>query len=489
MNKNRRLPDNVFALRRHLPLIVFCAGCAGMMAFPQPAVADFSVQRNDIGYGANAAGAVSDKLYYTIGGGTVLSQPPSRSNLQRMGMSLGWNSDLMCGNFDIKTTVGNQLNGVTSGFKNLMGDVIQGATGAVASLPAMAIQRANPGLYEMLTNGVLQANVAFDKAQLNCQNMAKRMMDFSDTSKWTQAAMLEEAKTLVNNGGGDAVRTDQQIQKTTGKEGVLWMGGQKRGGKGQKAIAPTRDFAQAGFNILNGLPASSTASVPSSQCTGAACQRFANSEEAAKTVTQILGSKSVRTCTNPTDCQSGGVENQPGSSQPGTGLAPVLDKTTRDNLTQLNKLVNSQGAVNASDLAKLKTGSLAVSREVISSLRRDPDKSALTQRLASELAMADTMELALTMRRMLITGQGEPNAGNFPPAQEMVSQTIDQLDREINMLKTEMEVRKSIANNAMLTVIERDQQRTQVNPATQTPDNADVRVQGLEKTTGTGGHS
>ncbi|MDX6877988.1 integrating conjugative element protein, partial [Klebsiella pneumoniae] len=92
------------------------------------------------------------------------------------------------------TTVGNQLNGVTAGFKNLMSEVIQNATGAVASLPAMAIQRANPGLYEMLTNGVLQANVAFDKAQLNCQNMAKRMMDFSENNQWTQAAILEEAK-------------------------------------------------------------------------------------------------------------------------------------------------------------------------------------------------------------------------------------------------------------------------------------------------------
>jgi len=28
----------------------------------------------------------------------------------------------------------------------------------------MVIQRANPGLYDMITNGVLQANVAFDKA-------------------------------------------------------------------------------------------------------------------------------------------------------------------------------------------------------------------------------------------------------------------------------------------------------------------------------------
>lgn len=64
---------------------------------------------------------------------------------------------------------------------------------------------------------------------------------------------------------------------------------------------------------------------------------------------------------------------------------------------------------------------------MIEALRRDPDKTALTQRLAGELAMADTMELALTMRRMLITGRGEPNAGNFPKAREIGNQSVDQL--------------------------------------------------------------
>lgn len=113
---------------------------------------------------------------------------------------MGWNSDLMCGNFDIKTTVGNQLNGVTDGFKNLMSEVIQNATGAVASLPAMAIQRANPGLYEMLTNGVLQANVAFDKAQLSCQNMAKRMMDFPRTISGLRQQYLKRPGTSSTAG-------------------------------------------------------------------------------------------------------------------------------------------------------------------------------------------------------------------------------------------------------------------------------------------------
>ena len=35
--------------------------------------------------------------------------------------------------------------------------VIQNATSAVASLPALIIQRADPGLYNLLTNGILQA--------------------------------------------------------------------------------------------------------------------------------------------------------------------------------------------------------------------------------------------------------------------------------------------------------------------------------------------
>ena len=34
----------------------------------------------------------------------------------------------MCGNFDIDTTVRNQLNGITDGFQQLMGNVIQSAT-------------------------------------------------------------------------------------------------------------------------------------------------------------------------------------------------------------------------------------------------------------------------------------------------------------------------------------------------------------------------
>ncbi len=227
-----------------LTLMVLCS----VPVFSARAAMDFSAGANDIGYGANVSGAVSDKLYYNPGAARCYPSRRGAVICNASGMSMGWNSDLMCGNFDIKTTVGNQLNGVTDGFKNLMSEVIQNATGAVASLPAMAIQRANPGLYEMLTNGVLQANVAFDKAQLSCQNMAKRMMDFSENNQWTQAAILEEAGNIINSGDGDAVGTMNQVEKKPdGKAGVQWIGGEKRGGAGQKAIVPAQDFARGRF--------------------------------------------------------------------------------------------------------------------------------------------------------------------------------------------------------------------------------------------------
>ncbi|HBN6686381.1 TPA: integrating conjugative element protein [Escherichia coli] len=457
--------------------VVLCAGTVqadgNFLSLPK-------VNDSAFGYGKSVDGAVSDKLFYTLGGGSVISQPATRSNMQKLGVDLGWSSDLMCGNFDLKTTVGNQLNGITDGFKNLMGDVIQGASGAVASLPAMVIQRANPGLYDMLTNGVLQANVAFDKAQLNCQNMAKRMMEFTDSNKWTQAAMLEEYKKIVNTGDGDAIKGDEAGRQVTGEEGQRWIGGQQRGGAGQSAIRPTHDLTAAGFNMMNSLPSTSTSSVSPGNCNGSACMKYRNAEEAARAVVKVLGDKSMRTCGDAKACTSGDADQQQGTSIAGTGFAPMLEEATRVNTELLAGMVNGRDKPTAGNLAKLKAGSLSVTAGVIRALQRDPDNGALTSRLAGELAMADTVETALLMRRMLLTGMAEPYAAAQPAALEEGERRIEALDREIMALKNEMELKRDLARNSVLTIIERDNERVGNNPMIQQADNADSRIHSLD---------
>jgi integrating conjugative element protein (TIGR03755 family) len=503
MMKNTMTKCTLQDRHRVLPLLI--AGCLALSGANAHADDNDStlfgvslpqVNDSNIGYGKNASGAVSDKLFYSLGGGSVISQPATRGNMQRLGMNLGWSSDLMCGNFDLKSTIGNQLNGVTDGFKSLMGNVIQGATGAVASLPAMTIQRANPGLYEMLTNGVLQANVAFDKAQLNCQNLSKRMMDMVDTGGWSQAAAMEEAKSLVNNGDADAIRSMNATEKVTGQSGQTWIGGQKRGGAGQPAIKPTHDLAAAGYNMMNALPVTSTASVTGSHCNGGACARYTSSEEAAAAVVKVLGDTSLRTCREVAQCAGGSANaddngnggdagaDQPGSTVAGTGFAPMLEDATRANREQLTKLVNGNAPPTAANLAKLKTGSLGVTAGVIRALRRDPDNAALIGRLASELAMSDTIETAFIMRRLVTTGMSEPHAAAQKMAVAEGDRRIEALDREILALKNEMDMKRDISRNAMLTIIDRENTRADTNPQRQSRDAPDSRFNQLDTPAG-----
>lgn len=117
---------------------------------------------------------------------------------------------------------------------------------------------------------------------------------------------------------------------------------------------------------------------------------------------------------------------------------------------------------------------------MIKALQRDPDNAALTGRLAGELAMADTVETALLMRRMIMTGMSEPYAAAQDVAIEEGSRRIEALDREIAALKNEMELKRELARNSVLTIIERENERVGNNPMIQQTDNADSRMHALE---------
>ncbi|EKC7222369.1 integrating conjugative element protein, partial [Salmonella enterica] len=184
---------------------------------------------------------------------------------------------------------------------------------------------------------------------------------------------------------------------------------------------------------------------------------------------------------DPSKCQSGGEDNAPGSSVAGTGFGPVLDEGTKTNLETLNRLVSSRGAPSAEELGKLKTGGLAVTRGVIEALRDDMDRHALIQRLAGELAMADTIETALAMRQMLTTGESEPNAAAQKQAIEEGDRRIDSLDRGLETLKNEMELRRAVSSNSLLKTLERQEIRNSTNLMQQKDAGGDEKMSVLEQ--------
>ncbi|HSX64895.1 MAG TPA: integrating conjugative element protein, partial [Pseudoxanthomonas sp.] len=83
---------------------------------------------------------IDDRVLYSIGGGSVVGAPSSFYRPSGIGAGLSWRANLQCGNMSLATTLQNQLNGATDGFHQIMGDIVQNATQAVMSLPALIIQ-------------------------------------------------------------------------------------------------------------------------------------------------------------------------------------------------------------------------------------------------------------------------------------------------------------------------------------------------------------
>lgn len=247
-------------------------------------------------YGVQHQGAViGDDVLYSIGGGRAVSMTPA-SAMRSIGVGVGWNSNLMCGDMSISTTIQNQLNGLTNGFQTIMSSVIQNATAAVASLPALIIQRADPGLYNLLTNGVLQARLDFDRSKLTCRAMAEKMADVAGGQVgWSRLAdgmVLTQAVASA-----DAVSAIEQTETSRGNDGVTWVGGRNAGGAGQDPIRVIGDVTRAGYNLVNGRAVEDASSIDPAQCGGnLTCQAWSSPAAAADWAVRVVGEQEQRTC-------------------------------------------------------------------------------------------------------------------------------------------------------------------------------------------------
>lgn len=402
---------------------------------------------------ANSTGGISDSLYYRIGGGSVkgstytFDKPKSIINMGK------WNSSLMCGNFDISSTISNQLNGVTDGFNNIMSEVINNAKGAVASLPALIIQRSNPQLYDLLTNGVLQAKLDYSDIKTSCKQLAEKMTDYSDSASLVQSAKVENMAEMLNGKKVDAIRVDKQIDNEAGKNGISWIGGSKRGGKGQHPINITSDVALAGYNSLINRTVTDTTPVSNAQDKGGVYRTWNKPSDAQVWLTDVIGERTMIT-----DSEN---KNDNDIGKPGTGLNPKTQEYYELYYKKLVDLVNGTKPINKAELESLEGSSVNVTRSVIETLREDNERVVLVSRLASEMALSRTIEEAMMARRIILAGRKEPNIAKNEQAQSKIIDQIDELDMELNQIKLEYDMRKSIAGNTLLVIQERKLQRQQ----------------------------
>ncbi|MFC0323675.1 integrating conjugative element protein [Gallibacterium melopsittaci] len=401
-------------------------------------------------YAVNQSGSVlSDRVYYQIGGGSAVMTPPSRKRPYELAFGLGWKANLMCGNFDIKTTVKNQLNGLTEGFKDLMGNIIQSATGAVASMPALIIQRANPQLYDLLTNGVLQGRLDFAAAKTSCEAISSKMADYMADANWGVMAQQQNFVQIASQ-EQDAVKAKKKSEEDGGKKGINWIGGAKRGGEGQKLIDVIGDVAEAGYNLLNNKPVLNKNAIANNECSGQLCQAFTKPEEVRNFTKRVIGDKGLATCNT--------CGQQKATA--GAGLSPIIEEEHIQVLKDLEDVLNTQEPT-AEQLQAVSSPKIPITRGLIEALKEDPDAVVLSHRLASEIALSRVLDKALLARRTILAGMREPNVAVNEKAQAELEKALTMLDREINQVRMEMELQHSLTNNTTLAVMNKRIQEQQ----------------------------
>ena len=406
-----------------------------------------------IGHTYAAQAPTEDGLwYYEIGGAEPVSVP---ANPAVVSTTLGGSAQLglgySCGKFDPVAAVTNTLNDIGSGVDNMMNAMTAAATSAIASLPALILQRANPGLYDLFQNALIKAEETMQLATKSCEQMeaeiAQGKNPYADLITLSKG---NDWKVQMGVGGNDAVTAKTTVESSNGDNGVPWIGGQA-GGSGQSVLEFTGDIVEAGYNINMNRPVTDTTPVPAASSTRLS-EIWSSPADARDWTVEVVGENIVTTCDT---CRKDSI--------PGTGLLPKLYQESATVTTEIQNLVSGATPLTLTNLDQITAPGVAITRQVIEAIREMPasEQSLIMGRLVSEISTARTVEKALFARRLLLSGRQVPEVYATEVAREHADNSIAELDKEIENLLFETRVRKEVVSDTVATLLQRAAARRQ----------------------------
>ena len=390
----------------------------------------------------------NSSLYYLVGGGdpSPLAANPNSVNL-KFGLSGGALLGYSCGKFKI----GDAFAYYMTEFKNLSSTLTAAIGAAVAALPMYIFQRAQPGLYEIFQSYWAKAQVAIGAALKTCEEMEAQIKAGQNPyDDYVQLAKGEGWKYEASN-GSNVIQAKEAVQANPGKNGLQAFQGLQKGGKGQEPLRLVHDTATVGYNAtMNQPPAASKDAVyPDTTRLG---KLWSSPRAAADWGVSVLGDQEVATCDDP-DC--GTADGGTGKSvATGLGLQPKYEAAVTDVSTMMEYLVVS-GDTTFDNLQVVSAPGVGMNKDVIEALRRLPveSRSAMTSRVAREVALAKTIERAFMLRNLLQTGM---TAANYEKPVDDARERVAQLNRYIDDLMFEQRVRKEIVSSTAQLLIEND---------------------------------
>ena len=402
--------------------------------------------------------------YYEIGGASPVS---AAANPSVVSVTLGGSAQLgagySCGKFDPVAAVTNTLNEIGAGAERMMNAMTAAATAALAALPALILQRANPGLYDLFQNALIKAEETLHLATKSCEQMEAEIA--RGKNPYADLVVLSKGndwKWQMGIAGNDAVQARDAVETANGDNGVPWIGGMA-GGSGQPVLEFTGDIVQAGYNLNMNRPVAAAGPVPAGSAARLA-EVWGSPVQARRWVVDVVGENIVTTCDT---CRKDSI--------PGTGLLPKLHQEAGSVTTNLQHLVDGSTPPTLSNLESIAAPGIAITRQVIEAVRDMPasEQNLVISRLVSEISIARTVEKALLARRLLLTGRQVPEVYATEVAREHADASIAELDREIDSLLFETRVRREVVSETVGVLLRRATARRQASlavPAVRTLD-------------------
>lgn len=359
----------------------------------------------------------NNQIFYKIGGVNRIRPPLTPDANITLGIGGNANLGYSCGKFDISAAFSNLMDNFKNGADDAVNAVTNTANAAISSLPALTLQRAMPGLYDMFQEYKLDAETDINIANKSCQEMEADIArgdnpyaDFFQNSK--SETWKEEAQK-----GTIITKVKEKSEETAGDDGVTQYG-EKVGGINQPAMKVVESAVVVGYNYALGNASSPTqsSSAPADTELG---QNFPSSDEAAIWATDVLGEFEIN--------------NKAPITKIGSGLHPKVKIEREKAMQQFNNF----------EYNKLGFGPDVIERVKILSVK---DQGSVYSNLIDDVAIERSIRKALIVRRLLLSG-------NQAETSEQRDKKIALLERDIKSLMFERKIKQELSNNTLLELL------------------------------------
>jgi integrating conjugative element protein (TIGR03755 family) len=428
--------------------------------------------------------------YYKLGGGQSVGNPAYRSThsipLHVEGdVGLGYN----CGVFNPSLSITHSLNEIRHSFQAIQHSVIEHATGAIAELPMYAISRADPALYHLLNNALLNAREDLNVSMKTCHQMQHEINKGQNPYEdWAAISLGDDweyhmslAATDKTSPSSDINEVKAQVETENGNRGVPWVHGVftgrkgfYAGGKNQPPIFVLQDTAVAGYNIsLQAKRDYDETHAPlRTEENAHLVDTWANPVAAAHWITNVLGDEKITTYL--------GGDKQ---SSPGVGLLPENQLLTDQLLPKLENLVHTKPPYALNHLKAVSAPGVMLNTPVIQAIQQKPPvtQAIVMHKLAQEVATAKLLDKALLARDLLEKGSQVPAIYANKAAQASLQHALARLDHAMNELLFHAKVRKTFVSETATQLLESHQMEQFTHGAIQTTLTPTLMQQGALK--------